>query len=169
MRRPLLPFSLLAALGCGTATAPRSGPEAPPRAPASVLEEGAVRRADSPPRARGNAPREAPPLPAPSPVRARLARVEAPEGEDGAGHTIAATFAVALELESADGWPATAQPQSLEVGALRFYSLGHPSPTVLRVLVADGRALPRGAPVLLRYGDSAGRSRVLLPSLEVSY
>lgn len=144
---------------------PPATPAAPPSSPTAVLEPGAWRAPAEPTPTTQGAPPQRPPAPPPATVRVRVVRTADAEGEDGAGSTVAARWPVAIELESADGWPAGALTTTLFVGAMHFHNAGHPTLTTARYVVADGRALPADAEVALQYGGNA--RRVVAPSLMV--
>lgn len=143
---------------------------------ASVLEPGAVRAprqsptvtAGSPTRTGEPATPAAPIVHSAQQVTVRVTPFAVAEAEDGSGHTVPAAHPVAIELESPTGWPGRALTVTLEVGALRFHDVGYASATTMRFLAADGRALPQGAEVALRYGPDGGPRRVLATSMPVS-
>lgn len=157
-----------------TSATPEVARDAPPRA--SVLEPGAVRAprqtptvtAGSPTRTGAPATPAAPIAHSAQQVTVRVTPFVVAEAEDGSGHTVPAAHPVAIELESPTGWPGRALTVTLEVGALRFHDVGYASATTMRFLAADGRALPRGAEVALRYGPDGGPRRVLATSMPVS-
>lgn len=91
-------------------------------------------------------------------TRVRLGAVAA--AEDGLGATVAASAAVAVDLD-AHRFPPRALDPVLEVGRLRFRHYTHPAPGVLRFIVADGAVLERGDELAVQYGDDV-RSRVVL-------
>lgn len=98
-------------------------------------------------------------------VTVRVVPIDAREGEDGQGNTIPATHPVAIDLETAAGWPAGARATTLTIGTLRFYTPGYPSLTTLRFIAADGRALPRDGEVVVEAG---ALRRVVASSLPVA-
>lgn len=143
---------------------------------ASVLEPGAVRAprqtptatAGSPTRTVAPATSTAPIVRSAQQVTVRVTSFVVAEAEDGRGRTVPAVHPVAIELESPTGWPGRALTVTLEVGALRFHDVGYASATTMRFLAADGRALPQGAEVALRYGPDGGPRRVVATSMPVS-
>lgn len=82
------------------------------------------------------------------------------DAEDGMGARVAATDAVAVDLDARRFRPRALDPV-LEVGALRFVHYEHPEAGVLRFVLADGAVLDRGEPIAIQYGHDA-RSRVVL-------
>lgn len=144
---------------CAGGGAPPSSASAAPSGSADGDEPGATRGS----REAAHADEVAPSAPA-GEARAlftvvRLGAVEA--AEDGLGATIAASDAVAIDLD-ARRFPPRALDPVLEVGRdLRFRHYTHPAPGVLRFVVADGAVLERGEELAVQYGDDA-RSRVVL-------
>ena len=98
-------------------------------------------------------------------MRVTVENCTAHEGEDGHGNVVPSTRPVSIELENPDGWSGGALTTTLVVGALEFHNAGHPSPTTLRYLVADGNTLPRNTEVVLQYGPDPSRRRVVTASL----
>lgn len=172
MRKLLLVLSLCSFAACG-------GSEPPPGS-SSELTEG--ERPDEPgsTRASREAAREVVPTrsdrvegeaPVPPATTDRplvvAHPIDADEGEDGRGATIAATRPVAIDLD-ARRFPPRALDPVLNVGELRFVHYTHPQPGVLRFVVADRALLPEGAEVAVQYGDDAASRVVVAPALEVT-
>lgn len=99
------------------------------------------------------APREVPLPDAPRAIRVEAVRFGS--GRRGA-----------IDLH-ADHWGGRALDPRLIVGDVELRSYEFPAIGVLRYPVDDLDALPRGAPVMLQWGDDPRSRRVVDPSLEV--
>lgn len=97
----------------------------------------------------------------------RVVPVEAQQAEDGRGGMVAARDAVAIDV-TAERWPVRALDPALHVGQLVLRHYRHVSPRVLRFVLADRSALPRGAPACVMYGDDEGSRVWIAASLEVA-
>lgn len=141
--------SLLLAMGCAGADPPAASP--------------AAQRADEPGSTRASrelvtareearaieAPRPPAAPPAPRPLL-DVHPIDADEGEDGRGATVAATRAIAFDLDAAR-FPARARDPELHVGELVLRHYTYPSPGLLRFVAADAATLPVGAPVWVEH------------------
>ena len=88
------------------------------------------------------------------------------DAEDGRGARVAATEAVAVDLD-ARRFPPRALDPVLEVGALRFVHYQHPEPGVLRFVLADRALLDGGTEIAIQYGDDV-RGRIVLAHADPS-
>jgi hypothetical protein len=82
----------------------------------------------------------------------QLLAIDTAESEDGFGNLVTSTLAIAIEIQT-EGWPGKAMDPVLVVGEARFTHYSHPSPTVIRFVVADPALLPAGAEAIVRYGE----------------
>lgn len=136
--------------------------------PGSTRASREAARADDHPAAPAITAPSSPVIPTTPIVRPLLSitAIDAREGEDGSGATIAATRPLALDLDARRVPPRALDPV-LHVGALRFTRYAHPQPGVMRFVVADRALLPEGAEVFVQYGDETSTRLVLTPALEL--
>ena len=142
---------------------PRPVPLSPLRV-GSVASPGATTA--TPPPGDDLPPAAPPPTAGARNLRLAVHPIDAAQGEDGRGNVVPAVHPVALDV-IADAWPGRGLDPVLEVGERVFRHYHHPGPGVLRYVAADGRALPEGAPVRLRWGEDSGNAVPVAASLAV--
>lgn len=96
---------------------------------------------------------------------------EVAEAEDGEGHLVGASHAVAFELDArlVPTRSGDADPLRLRVGDLVLHRMEIARPGILRFILADRDRVPEGAAVSIQYGDDESTRVLVDPVLHIPW